>query len=102
MSGCGGEEWFLLVHSKKEINRWTLLCSVDRMFYPLLALAIYHLVGPWCIGYLTDGKFGALFLWGTVIGGSYLLPDAQFLLGVVQVVNRVCVCLSRLESIGGL
>ena len=82
MSGCVGEEVFLLVHAKNEINRWTLLCSVDRMFYPLLALAIYHFVGPWCIGYLTDGKFGAIFLWGTVIGGSYLLPDAQFLLGV--------------------
>ena len=41
--------------------------------------------GPWYIGYLTDGYFGSIFLWGIIIKGFYLPPDAQTLVGFIQV-----------------
>lgn len=41
--------------------------------------------GPWYFGYLTDGHFGAVFLWGTIIRGIYLPPDMQTFMGTIQV-----------------
>jgi hypothetical protein len=43
--------------------------------------------GPWYIGYLTDGYFGAVFLWGTIIRGVYLPPDMQTFMGTIQVIK---------------
>ncbi|CAF3775166.1 unnamed protein product [Rotaria magnacalcarata] len=40
--------------------------------------------GPWYIGYLTQGHFGAVFLWGTLIQGVYLPPDLQIFGGTFQ------------------
>ena len=76
------------------------------MYYPLVGLAVYHFIGqchcfssfspsifcfvrsgPWYIGYLTEGQFGATFLWGSVVGGHYLLPDFQFMIGTFQVLS---------------
>ncbi len=67
--------------------RMTLLCSVDLIFYPLIAFALYHFIGPWYIGYITKGYFGVIFLWGTLIQGVYLPPDFQVFLGTFQVIQ---------------
>ena len=40
-------------------------------------LPLFVLRGPLYLGYLTEDQFGAVFLWGTVINGIYLLPDMQ-------------------------
>ncbi|CAF0907568.1 unnamed protein product [Didymodactylos carnosus] len=64
-------------------QRMMLLSSVNMMYYSLLGLAVYHFIGPWYIGYLTQGYFGAVFCWGTVIHGIYLRPDMQLYTGTI-------------------
>ncbi|CAF0820817.1 unnamed protein product [Rotaria sordida] len=79
--------------------RMVLLCSIDLFYYSLVGLALYHFIGPWYIGYLTDGYFGAAFLWGTIIRGTYLPPDMQTYMGTIQLVFflfpfTLCLCSS--------
>ncbi|CAF1501775.1 unnamed protein product, partial [Rotaria sordida] len=79
--------------------RMVLLCSIDLFYYSLVGLALYHFIGPWYIGYLTDGYFGAAFLWGTIIKGMYLPPDMQTYMGTIQLVLflfpfTLCLCSS--------
>lgn len=80
-----------------------LLCSVDLLYYSLVGLALYHFAGryiysqflsnwlfwfcqgPWYIGQFTDGHFGAAFLWGTLVRGTYQPPDIQTVIGTIQV-----------------
>ncbi|CAF4268771.1 unnamed protein product [Rotaria socialis] len=64
--------------------RMMLLCSIDLFYYSLIGLALYHFIGPWYIGYLTDGHIGAVFLWGTIMRGMYLPPDMQTFMGTIQ------------------
>ncbi|CAF3242403.1 unnamed protein product [Rotaria socialis] len=64
--------------------RMICLCSVDFIFYSLFGFALYSFIGPWYIGYLTKGNFGAVFLWGTLIQGVYLPPDLQIFGGTFQ------------------
>ncbi|CAF0716595.1 unnamed protein product [Adineta steineri] len=64
--------------------RMTLLCSVDFLYYSLLAFALFHFIGPWYIGFLTKDYFGATFIWGTLIQGTYLPPDGQLVAGNFQ------------------
>jgi hypothetical protein len=80
-----------------------ILCSIDLFYYSLMGLALYHFIGqfgflqsslivlflgPWYFGYLTDGYFGAVFLWGMIIRGIYLPPDMQTYMGTIQVINQ--------------
>ncbi|CAF3466928.1 unnamed protein product [Rotaria sp. Silwood1] len=79
--------------------RMVLLCSIDIFYYSLIGLALYHFIGPWYIGYITDGYFGAVFLWGTIIRGIYLPPDMQTYMGAIQLVLflipfTLCLCSS--------
>jgi len=37
---------------------------------------------------MTDGYFGAVFLWGMVVRGIYLPPDMQTFMGTIQVINK--------------
>ncbi len=88
--------------------RMTLLCSVDLMFYVLLTFAWCYFFGkffllniqkkkhfwfvwkvPWYIGYLTDGYFGVVGIWGTFIRKNYLRPDSQMLMGTIQVTKII-------------
>ena len=81
--------------------RMMILCSIDLFYYSLIGLAVYHFIGkkylrrhcpwnqksnlgPWYIGYLTDGYFGVVFLWGLIIRGTYLPPDMQTFMGTIQ------------------
>ena len=45
----------------------------------------FSFAGPWYVGFLTQDHFGAVFLWGTVIRGTYLPPDMQTFMGTIQV-----------------
>ncbi|CAF1094303.1 unnamed protein product [Adineta ricciae] len=79
--------------------RMTLLCSVDLIYFSLLAFVIYHFIGPWYIGYLTQDHIGAVFLWGILIKRTYLPPDIQVLSGNFQlyfIVFPYTHCLSSL------
>ena len=85
-------QYFVLVNPNRRFVIWnrfclrmTLLCSVDLMFYALIGFALFHFIGPWYIGYLTDDHFGAVFIWGILIRGGYLQPDSQVFSGTIQV-----------------
>jgi len=66
--------------------RMMILCSIDLFYYSLIGLALYHFIGPWYFGYLTDGYFGVVFLWGMIIRGIYLPPDMQTYMGTIQLI----------------
>ncbi len=85
--------------------RMMILCSMNLFYYSLIGLALYHFIGkilsiffrlisivwilgPWYFGYLTEGYFGAVFLWGTVVRGIYLPPDMQTYMGTIQVIHN--------------
>jgi hypothetical protein len=39
------------------------------------------------MGYLTEGYFGVIFLWGIFIRGGYLQTDSQVFVGTFQVIQ---------------
>lgn len=65
-------------------SQMTILCSIDFVYYSLIIFSIYHFIGPWYFGYLTEGHFGVVFLWGTFIKRVYLPPDTQTHVGTFQ------------------
>ncbi|CAF3963454.1 unnamed protein product, partial [Rotaria sp. Silwood2] len=79
--------------------RMILLCSVDLFYYSLIGLAVYHFIGPWYIGYLSDDYFGAIFLWGVIVRGIHLPSDIQSYVGIIQflfflIPLTLCLCSS--------
>ncbi|XP_022671622.1 transmembrane protein 62-like [Varroa destructor] len=50
----------------------TLLVSIDRLFYPLIAFPIYICIGPWFLGAIVEEHLGICFLWGTFVDGSFI------------------------------
>ncbi|CAF3498337.1 unnamed protein product, partial [Rotaria sp. Silwood2] len=54
---------------------------------------------PWYIGYITDGYFRAIFLWGIIMRGMYLPPDIQSYVETIQFILflfplTLCLCSS--------
>lgn len=48
-----------------------------------------YLLGPWYIGYLTDGYMGVVFIWGMILRGIYLPPDMQIYVATFQVIKLI-------------
>lgn len=63
-----------------------ILCTVDRMFYPLILYPIYIVFGPWSIGYLIEDYIGVVFAWGIIIQGSFLPGSFTYAYGFLQVI----------------
>lgn len=91
-------------------RRLRILCSVDLMFYSLVVVSVYQLIGehfncttrfrvdvsclsgPWYFGYLSEDRFGVIFFWGSFVRDSFLPADAQLSIGFFQVGT---ICFSR-------
>lgn len=61
-----------------------MLSSVDRLFYPLVLYCLYLSVGPWSICEVIDNHYGAIFVWGIYVNGSYLPGALTYLYGFFQ------------------
>jgi hypothetical protein len=49
------------------------------------------------MGYLTEGYFGVIFLWGIFIRGGYLQTDSQVFVGTFQVIQNKKSCLQKMN-----
>ena len=61
----------------------SLLCSVNKMFLPIIVLPLYLSFGPWMAGRVIEGHFGTCFVWGTFIEGSFLPGGVSYILALV-------------------
>lgn len=66
------------------IQRFWILSSVDRIFWPILVYCFYLSIGPWSIGEVIDDHIGVIFIWGIYIDGSFLPGSLTFLYGFFQ------------------
>lgn len=73
-------------------RRWSLLASLDCMFYPLVLAPLYIAIGPWLVGEIVDGHYGVMFVWGTFVAGSYLPGSLSYLYAAIQL------CLAHLPT----
>jgi len=44
-----------------------LVCSYNKIFIPLVSFVTYMAFGPWVVGPLIEGHFGAVFAWGVLV-----------------------------------
>ncbi|CAG7687484.1 unnamed protein product [Allacma fusca] len=72
------------------LRRWGLtrklwiIASVDKLFYPILLYPVYITVGPWFIGEVIEGHYGAVFAWGTLVQGKMLPGSFTYFYGFIQ------------------
>lgn len=66
------------------VRKHWLLCSIDRLFYPLILFYLYILLGPWMVGEVIDGHTGWVFMWGIFVKGVFLPGTLSYLYGFVQ------------------
>ena len=84
-SGKSIEELSETTRSRRFLFKLYLLSSVDRIFYPLIAIPLYGTVGPWFVGYVLDDHIGVCFVWGMIIEGSYLPGGITYIMGAILV-----------------
>ncbi|XP_069773427.1 transmembrane protein 62 isoform X3 [Narcine bancroftii] len=77
-----------------------VLSKTNILYYPVLLFTFYIAVGPWFIGEIIDGYFGACFVFGIVVDGHFLEGSLTFFLGIFQLtffniplILYVCWCL---------
>ncbi|XP_051867299.1 transmembrane protein 62 isoform X1 [Pristis pectinata] len=58
--------------------------KTNILYYPVLLFTCYIAVGPWFIGEIVDGHFGACFVFGVVVDGHFLEGSLTFLIGILQ------------------
>ncbi|CAM9509202.1 transmembrane protein 62 isoform X1 [Lampetra fluviatilis] len=62
-----------------------LLCRSDGLFYPLFVLSVYTIIGPWFVGEIIDGSYGACFSFGIVTREKFFQSGLTFYMGIFQV-----------------
>lgn len=67
------------------MQKFWMLATVDRIFFPSVIYPIYLTVGPWSIGYIIEDHLGAIFAWGIFIRGAYLPGSFTYAYGFLQV-----------------
>uniref|UniRef100_UPI00398E5110 transmembrane protein 62 n=1 Tax=Pristiophorus japonicus TaxID=55135 RepID=UPI00398E5110 len=61
-----------------------VFCKTNMFYYPMLLFTCYTAVGPWFIGEVIDGRFGACFVFGMVVDGHFLEGSLTFFVGILQ------------------
>ncbi|XP_048455595.1 transmembrane protein 62 [Rhincodon typus] len=61
-----------------------VLCKTNMFYYPVLLFTCYVAVGPWFVGEVIDGHFGACFVFGVVVDGYFLEGSLTFIFGIFQ------------------
>ncbi|XP_078591290.1 transmembrane protein 62-like isoform X1 [Branchiostoma floridae x Branchiostoma japonicum] len=70
---------------QKWLSRLSLLTKVDQLYYPLFCFGVYIPIGPWYVGELIRGHYGALFMHGTYIAGGSLPGLKTYAFASVQI-----------------
>ncbi|XP_061318379.1 transmembrane protein 62 isoform X2 [Pezoporus flaviventris] len=58
--------------------------KINTLYYSILVLNLYTILGPWFVGELIDGHVGACFSFGVFVGGSFLQGSLTFVAGILQ------------------
>uniref|UniRef100_A0A8B9C3J7 Transmembrane protein 62 n=1 Tax=Anser brachyrhynchus TaxID=132585 RepID=A0A8B9C3J7_9AVES len=58
--------------------------KTNTLYYSILFLNLYTILGPWFVGELVDGQLGACFSFGVVVGGSFLQGSLTYVVGILQ------------------
>ncbi|XP_017938043.1 transmembrane protein 62 isoform X1 [Manacus vitellinus] len=58
--------------------------KTNTFYYSILVLNLYTILGPWFVGELIDGQWGACFSFGVFVGGSFLQGSVTFVVGILQ------------------
>lgn len=74
----------LLSLSSVDLSLSRFECSLSRRKLSNRCFWLFH-QGPWYVGYLTEARFGFVFLWGTLIGDQWIPYDMQLYVGTIQV-----------------
>ncbi|XP_067847218.1 transmembrane protein 62 isoform X2 [Heptranchias perlo] len=61
-----------------------MFSKTSVFYYPVLLFTCYTAVGPWFIGEVIDGRFGACFVFGIVVDGHFLEGSLTFFIGILQ------------------
>lgn len=64
-----------------------ILCTVDRIFWPIVLYPLYLAVGPWTIGYLVENHLGAVFAWGIFVNNTFLPGAFTYAYGFLQLIT---------------
>jgi hypothetical protein len=67
-----------------------LLNSYRRLFWPFLLFTLYLSAGPWVVGTIIQGSYGAIFAWGALVGG-HTVPVQVRLCSLAWVFLTLCV-----------
>ncbi|CAG9858616.1 unnamed protein product [Phyllotreta striolata] len=64
-----------------------VMCTIDRMFWPIVLYPIYLAVGPWTIGYIVEDHLGSVFAWGILVNNAYLPGAFTYVYGFIQLIT---------------
>lgn len=67
-------------------QKYWILSTIDRIFWPIIFYCIYISIGPWAICEIVDGEYGALFIWGVYIHGNFFPGSLTYLYATSQLV----------------
>lgn len=70
---------------RKVVFRLFLLSHQDKLFYPIIILPLYSLIGPWFLAYLVSDYVGIVFAWGQFIDGYFLPVGFTFVFSAIFV-----------------
>lgn len=68
---------------QKILFRLYLLSHQDRLFYFLIFIPFYTLIGPWFIAHMVSDYVGIVFAWGQFIDGTFLPVGFTFIFGAI-------------------
>ncbi|KAH9426895.1 Transmembrane protein 62 [Dermatophagoides pteronyssinus] len=68
---------------RKVVFRLFLLSHQDKLFYPIIILPLYSLIGPWFLAYLVSDYVGIVFAWGQFIDGYFLPVGFTFVFSAI-------------------
>lgn len=63
-----------------------ILSSVDRIIWPSILYCVYLAVGPWAICEIVESRYGAVFVWGVYVNGSFLPGSFTYFYGCLQLI----------------
>lgn len=70
---------------RKVIFRLFLLSHQDKLFYPIIILPFYSVIGPWFLAFLVSDYVGIVFAWGQFIDGTFLPVGFTFVFAAIFV-----------------
>lgn len=65
-------------------QQFWILSSVDRIFWPIILYCVYLTAGPLLISEMIDGHYGAVFMWGNYVEGTFVAGGSTFSFGFTQ------------------